>query len=259
MRCPKCNSAIPIGGEMCVKCGYNVRTKQTDQNWNPPALVPPPPPSVPPVDDTIPASVPPKPKKHWFRRALVILLACLIGRYIGSMAGRLWARIELGDFSFQKALVQETVNPAFDVYLTQKGLSYSPLLKKSECFISELEAGYFEIMECGYSGDKLTESYETIYLSLEGYSASDAETLKSNAKVIFGTLLNPAYATMEESVQGNYYVLRIHYRDLDDKDVIQAMIADGFVEESSLTDGKVRYISLKKTTEAYLANGDIQR
>lgn len=187
------------------------------------------------------------------------LLACIIGRYIGFMAGNLWARIELGDLSFRKESVQETVNPAFDTYLSQRGVSYTPILKKSECVISELEAGYFEVLEYGHTGDHLKEFYETVYLSMDGYSASEAETFKANAQAAFGMMLNPQYTSIEQEVQGNYLVLRIHYRDLDNQEVIQALINDGFVAADSLLGGKVRYISLEETLKDLLANGDIQR
>lgn len=268
MRCPRCDVAIPIGGEMCVKCGYNVRTKKIDPSWHPPVPdpvlpvpdpVPPIPNPIPPVPDPVPPKPNPKPKKNWLRRILLTLLACLVGRYIGTMAGSLMARIQLGDFNFQKAAVQEAVNPAFENYLSQKGLSYTPILKKSECVIVELEAGYFEVNEYGHSGDKLKEFYETIYLSTEGYSASELETFKSNARLVFGSLLNPLYATMEEGMQGNYFIIRIHYKNLDDQDIINALISDGFVETDTLAGGSVRYISLEETLKEHLANGNIQR
>lgn len=277
MRCPRCDIAIPIGGEMCTKCGYNVRTKKIDPNWHPPvpkpeppAPKPVPPKPVPPKPEPPrpepPKPVPPqpeppkpKPKKHWFRRICITLLACLIGRCIGYMAGSLWARSELEDFSFQKEAVQETVNPAFDAYLTQRGLSYTPILSKSECVVTELEGGYFEVLEYGHTGDHLTEFYETIYLSMEGYSASEVETFKANARTLFSSLLNPLYTSTTEAVQGNYFILRIHYSGLDSQDVIQTMIHDGFVEADSLLGGKIRYISLEETLNDLLANGGIQR
>lgn len=262
MRCPRCNTAIPIGGEMCVKCGCNVNTGKTDPRWTPPE--PPKPVPDPPILDPIPVPdpTPPKPqppKKHWFRRILITLLACLIGRYIGSMAGSLWARIELGDISSPKAAVQETVNPAFDDYLSQRGLSYSPILKKSKCVISELETGYFEVLEYGYSGDRLKEFYETIYFSMDGYSADEAENLKANARATFSMMLNPLYTTVEEEIQGNYLVIRIHYKNLDDQEIIQALIADGMVEADNLLGGTVRYISLEETMKEHLEGGGIQR
>lgn len=130
MRCPRCDIAIPIGGEMCTKCGYNVRTKKTDPNWHPPVPPKPEPPKPVPPKPEPPKPVPPKPeppkpkpKRRWFRRFCLTLLACIIGRYIGFMAGNLWARIELGDLSFRKESVQETVNPAFDTYTL--GVSYA--------------------------------------------------------------------------------------------------------------------------------------
>lgn len=260
MRCPKCDVAIPIGGEMCTKCGYNVRTMKTDPRWNPPDPIPPDP--IPP--DPVPPKPGPKPKKpswirRFFRKFLILLVACLIGRFIGWTAGNLWAKIELGDISFPKVAVQKAADPAFENYLTQRGLSYTPKLKKSECIIIELEGGYFSVNEYGYSGDRVTEYYETIYLSMDGCTASEAELFKSNARTIFGALLNPTYASMEEDIQGNCFVLRIHYRDLTDQDVISALINDGFVTPSSLQGDKVRYISMKETLRAHLAGGAIQR
>lgn len=261
MRCSRCDAAIPIGGEMCVKCGYNMRTKKTEPNWVSPIPdpAPPIPDPIPPIPDPIPPVPKPKPKKHWFRGIFLTLLACLVGRYVGNLVGNLMAQRNLQGTNYHQESVQETANPAFEIYLSQKGLSYTPRLRNSECFITELEAGYFEVMEFGHSDDKLTEFYETIFLSMEGYSASEAEDFKSNALLAFGAILNPLYASMEEETQGNFYVLRIHYSNLDDQNVIQTMVNDGFVEANSLIGRSVRYISMEKTIEHHLANGSIQR
>lgn len=280
MRCPRCDIAIPIGGELCTKCGYNVYTKKIDPSWHQPVPkpVPPEPKPIPPAPKPVPPApkpVPPapkpeppapkltppapKPKKQWFRNIFLTLLACLIGRSVGTMAGSLLAQIELGDVSFRQETVQDTANPAFENYLTQRGLSYVPKLRKSECIIAELEGGYFEVLEYGHTGDRLTEFYETIYLSTDGYSAVEAETFKSNARTLFDSFLNPLYASMEEEMQGSYFILRIHYRKLDNKDVIQVLINDGLVDANSLAGDSVQYISLEETIEEHIANGGIQR
>lgn len=48
MRCPKCDVAIPIGQEVCVRCGYNVRTKMVERK-------------VEPIKQEPPRKEPPKP------------------------------------------------------------------------------------------------------------------------------------------------------------------------------------------------------
>lgn len=235
MRCPRCNVAIPNGSEVCPECGCHVCAEKS------------------------PAAQ--KPKKSWLQRLISVLVVIAIvsaARYVGEMAGEKAARSMQEPDSSPQTAVQETVNPAFEAYLSQRGAVYESRLADSECVILELDGGFFEVLEYGHIGDRLTEFYETIYLSMAGYSAEEVELVKSNAREVFGSALNPSYTSMDEDVQGEYLLLQIHWKNLADPEVVQELTQDGLTTSEEQGD-EIDFLSLKITLEDVLAKGGIQR
>ena len=248
MRCPRCNIAIPNGSEVCPECGCHVCAGES------------------------PAAQ--KPKRSWFQRIISVLAVIAIvaaARYVGEKAGEKVSRSMQEPDSSPQIAVQETVNPAFEAYLSQRGVTYECKLQESECFIQEvggddyfavragLKDGSFEVLEYGYTGDRLTESYDTAYLSIEGYSADEVEKFKSHVRELVSTLVHPQHTSVDEEVQGDYLVIQIHWKNLDDTEVIRELVEDGFFHEDLLQGETVHFLSLEQTREELLEKGCIQR
>lgn len=273
MRCPKCNVAIPIGGEMCVKCGYNVRTKRTDPNWNPPAPkpVPPTPDPVPPVPTPVPPTPKPKPRTSIWKRLIVTIIACLIGRGIGHVAGSWIAQRELSDRSDSRQAIFEKIpettevkeaSPEFQVFLQSHGLlGYEPNIKGKnvECFAIDQGDGIFEFMEFGYSGDTIREFQDMIFIPLSGMSSSEKDALVNSVKQQFAPLssLNNCTVTYDQSEY--YLVTIITYQDVHKSANIRAMTDLGIIDKDYISGQYATTVSLSKTKADLLANGAIQR
>lgn len=279
MRCPKCNVAIPIGGEMCVKCGYNVHTRRTDPNWNPPpkpvpptpAPVPPVPDPVPPVPDPVPPTPKPKPRSSTWKRLVITLIACLIGRGIGHFAGSWIAQRELSDRStsrpsiFEKApetTEAKEASPEFQAFLQAHGiLNYEPNIKGKnvECFAIDQGDGIFEFMEFGYSGDTIREFLDMIFIPLSGMSSSEKDAFVNSVKQQFASLssLNNCTVTYDQSEY--YLVTMISYQDIHKAANIRAMTDLGIIDKDYTSGQYATTVSLSKTKADLLANGAIQR
>lgn len=287
MRCPRCNVAIPIGGEMCVKCGYNVHTKRTDPKWNPPAPkpvpptpdpvppipdpVPPVPDPIPPVPDPVPPTPKPKPRRNTWKRLLITLIACLIGRGVGHVAGSWIAQREFSNRStsrqsiFEKApeaTEAKEASPEFQAFLQAHGiLDYEPNLKGNnvECFAIDQGDGIFEFMEFRYSGDTIREFQDMIFIPLSGMSSSEKDALVNSVKQQFAPLSSLDNCTVTYDQSEYYLATIITYQDVHKAANIRAMTDLGIIDKDYTTGLYATSVSLNKTKADLLANGAIQR
>lgn len=165
MRCPKCDSPMPIGGKVCKNCNFNAITNQYEnapvrpvqqpvrqapvqqpvsrpapqRPVTPPAQAPQrpavnPTPAPRPVQQTAPVQQPPqttqKPRKkkgNWFVRFALCFLAVIIGRTVGYFAGQLMAKDWNNDTPGQNSSYQQSPAPS-----TEKTINpaYTALLEK---------------------------------------------------------------------------------------------------------------------------------
>lgn len=280
MRCPKCDVAIPIGGDMCVKCGYNVRTKKIDPKWNPPAPkpvpptpapVPPAPKPVPPIPDPVPPTPKPKPRKSFWKKLVITIIACLIGRGIGHVAGSWMAHRDLSDRSASRQAIMEKIpettetkeaSPEFQAFLQAHGiLNYEPNIKGKnvECFAIDQGDGIFEFMEFGYSGDTIREFQDMIFIPLSGMSGSEKDAVVNSVKQQFAPLSSLNNSTVNYDQSENYLVAIITYQDVHKSANIRAMTELGIIDKDYTSGQYATSVSLSKTKADLLANGAIQR
>lgn len=275
MRCPKCNAALPIGGKVCRKCNYNVYTQKMETSQTqpaPPQHIPPKPVQTPvplqPATEKKPSKPASKPKSKagkWVLTILLALLATGIGRYVGGLAGRSmaenWGKDSESGYSYQDK-AEETVNPAFEEFLADRGVSFSPDITamNSECFAAELEDGMLEILEFGYKGDVVKEQIDTLFYPISGYSDADIALMESNARELFDAMADNSYTTVKyDRIEGMYIVIQLHFTDMDNQSTIQAMTDLGMIQKDASSGKNVDFVSIERTTAALLENGYIQR
>lgn len=275
MRCPKCNDVLPIGGKVCKKCNFNIYTNQYEVSPPQPVPVKPVQPPVPPqpVSQQKPtnqktANQKPKQKSKaltWIITVLVALLATGVGRYVGGLVGRSvaenWQKDSGNGYAYQEE-VDATVNPAFDTFLLNRGLTYTPVITAmdSECFAVELEDGMVEILEFGYTGDVVKEQVDTVYYPISDLSEEDISIVEANVRDIFGAMTDSGLAEVRyDRIGEQYLVAQLRFTSLDTKNAIQAMTDAGLLQKDAATGKYVDYISMDKTAAALLENGFVQR
>lgn len=286
MRCPKCDSPMPIGGKVCKNCNFNAFTNQYEnvparpvqQPVSRPAPQRPvvnPMPAPRPVQQAAPvqqptqtAQKPQKKKGNWFVRFALCFLAVIIGRTVGYFAGQLMAKDWKSDApsqnsSYQQSAVpstEKTINPAYTALLEKYGVTYAEKTTSNSamCFAKEMGDGVLGICETGYSGDVVKEQFETLYLPYSLANGADPDVAEQALKETYDELFGRSYTTIAYSrIEGKYFVVQVHYRDMDNRNTIEGLAKDGLVSNS---DGKLpAFLSAENTAQEMIASGFIQK
>ena len=294
MRCPKCDSPMPIGGKVCKSCNFNAFTNQYESAPVRPVqqpvrqapvqqsahqapvqkpVTPPPAQQKPtvnprPAQRSTPAQIPSQPapkskkqkKNNGFVRFVSTVLSVVLAVTVGYIAKN-------GVYSLitQRSNAPATVSQPemkessaeFTALLNEWGISYTSKItgSNSECFAKAADEYTFEILEYGYIGDTVTEQYDTIYYDISKLDESQIQQLEEMLRTSAAESM-PYCSAEYQRIGTQFFVVQLHIADMKSKDTLSAMAAAGRI---GLTDGKVPdMISMEISRQGLLNNGYIQ-
>lgn len=288
MRCPKCDSPMPIGGKVCKSCNFNAYTNQYEAAPARPVrqpvrqapvqqpVAPRPAPQRPavnpapaprPLQQTPPTQQPqqpaPKVKKqnnNGFVRFISTVLSVVLAVTVGYIAKNgVYSLITQRSNAPTTVSQPEKKEPSadFTALLNEWGISYTSKITgaSSECFAKAADEYTFEILEYGYNGDTVTEQYDTIYYDISELNESQIQQLEEMLRT--SAAENMPYCAAEyQRIGTEFFVVQLHIADMKSKDTLSAMAAAGRI---ALTDGKLPdMISMEISREGLLNNGYIQ-
>lgn len=296
MRCPKCDSPMPIGGKVCKNCNFNAFTNQYEsapvkpvkpvrqpaaqqpvrqtpvQQPAAPRAVPQrpavnPTPAPKPVQQAAPAQKPQqstvKPQKKktgWATRIVSAILAVVVAHFAGNMVGNLMGRSGKQDFgstSYQVESIKKEPSADFTALLAEQGISYTSK-------IWTMSSECFAMALDDYTFEILEYGYvgDTVKEQYDTiyYDVSafnESEIQQIESNIKSSVETNMPYCTAEYSRMGSQFlVVQLHIDNLDDSETISAMAAAGRV---ALENGKVpNIISMNVSRQGLLGNGYIQ-
>ncbi len=143
---------------------------------------------------------------------------------------------------------EEEYNPEFLAVFEEMGIEYVPEKAPAGCesiAIIEKEDEGIAHMELFYKGDKAMKMVANAYMSLEGVPADQVDLLLEQLDGAYDGMLPEGSAVKIEKV-GNYAVIKMTFDNLDDPEILEALVESGLFEEDDIKedeDGK--YISVE--------------
>jgi len=118
---------------------------------------------------------------------------------------------------------------------------------------TELDGGIKDVVKYSYKGDIITKMEETVsYPMPEGMSEEEA---KLQLKGQYSALEALSFSTVTYNLEGDYFVVRLVFKDLEDESNVWKLSLNGLVELDSFGD----LMSLKKTVKNLESQGYVKK
>lgn len=161
--------------------------------------------------------------------------------------------------TFPEAVTQEPVkqpNPEYEKIFTDCAIVDMPTMfpnLQSEAFVSLDEDGWIEKLEFGYSGDKVLEMVNTIYVPISDYTDEERQELDALMKESLAGCIGLDFCETTSDIGNTYYKLSMHFSQLDEPDHVHALA------EYEIVNAGIDEVSMQQTTDALKDGGYIQR
>lgn len=121
---------------------------------------------------------------------------------------------------------------------------------KSGRFVAE-ESGMIDVMEYGYDGDMVNELAESLYISTEGYTASEVQSIVDSLETSFAFTDDYEDAFVYVWEEDGYVVMYMYLCNLDNPDNVEEFVKRGLI----IADEGTEQISFSMSAGSLVSSG----
>lgn len=148
----------------------------------------------------------------------------------------------------------EDFNDAFvmrDVEFVKHEFSTS----QSASFVGLTTDDTLDLVEFGYEDDTVSEVYKMFYLNVDGYDASQRESIKQSMEANFADAAAIECVTITHEITDKYYIMTTEIKALDNADNLSAVISEGLLDFAA--EG-ISSLKMSEAEDVLTANGFIK-
>lgn len=125
---------------------------------------------------------------------------------------------------------------------------------ETDCYALDNGGSGIIKIQFGYNSDVIQEWFETDYYDISAYSQDELELFESQVNDLLDVYRALDFCTVETEVVGDYYVLRLQFKDLQKVENVDEMTELDLVE-----DGSGQLLSFSLSEEDLISNGYVKK